>query len=127
MNKEEYYTYLKKCKVIFSANKHENLGIGTFEAVRSGCLPLLPKKLSYEEMYDNEFLYRCNDTIYTNPEKWMNILGKEVCHFIDNYTNIVHNSKYTDMVNRIQEKFFSSTKIISTIKGRSYDKSMETV
>ena len=36
---------------------HEFYGIAVIEAVRAGCRPLLPNRLSYPELFDGEFLY----------------------------------------------------------------------
>ena len=47
--------------MIFSCALHENLGISMMEAVLAGCIPLMPKRASYQEMYDKEFLY---------PSRW---------------------------------------------------------
>lgn len=56
-SKEEYYQLLRKAKFVFSANEHENLGIGMFEGLLLGCIPILPNKLSYREMYSDKFKY----------------------------------------------------------------------
>ena len=59
----------------------ENFGISVIEAIRYGCIPLLPHRLSYPEIIPNDFhpdvLYR-NQTalvdklcsIISNREKW---------------------------------------------------------
>lgn len=48
---------MKEAMVIFSTNKHENLGVGTFEAMMLGVYPMLPNKLSYKEMYTADYKY----------------------------------------------------------------------
>lgn len=55
--KEQYYDILKSAKIIFSANKQETYGIGTVEAVMLGCIPVVPNRLTYVEMYPKEFRY----------------------------------------------------------------------
>ena len=60
-SKREYYELLCRSKMIFSCALHENLGISMMEAVLAGCIPLMPKRASYQEMYDKEFLY---------PSRW---------------------------------------------------------
>lgn len=56
-NKKEYYTLLSKAKVSFSASIQETFGIGTVEAMMLGCLPLVPRRLAYTELYDGLFMY----------------------------------------------------------------------
>lgn len=116
MSKEEYYEYLKQCKVIFSANKHENLGIGTFEAMTAGCLPLLPNKLSYAEMYSNEFLYDMPSNFYDYPGLYLEPLAQTIIHMVDNYAS--YKGTWEKDVVRIQQDFFSGEKMMEII-GRT--------
>lgn len=55
--KDEYYKLLAKSKVVVSFALQENFGFGIAEAVYLGCLPVLPNRLVYPEMYGVEFLY----------------------------------------------------------------------
>lgn len=115
LSKEEYYKYLGKCKVIFSANKHENLGIGTFEAMILGCVPLVPNKLSYKEMYDESFKYDCPDALYENPKLWVGSLASRIISEIDNYSVTVTGQIYKENVKSIFENFFSGSKLVEII------------
>jgi len=56
-NKKEYYKLVKKAKISFSASEQETFGIGTVEALILDCIPLVPNKLSYVELYDSIFRY----------------------------------------------------------------------
>lgn len=56
-NKKEYYKILSEAKIIFSANKQETFGIGTVEAMMLGCIPVVPDKLAYRELYHRIFRY----------------------------------------------------------------------
>lgn len=57
LTKDEYHTLLGESMVIFSANLQETLGISAMEGVLVGAYPFLPNRLSYTEMYRDEFLY----------------------------------------------------------------------
>ena len=57
LTKDEYHTLLGESMVIFSANLQETLGISAMEGVLVGSYPFLPNRLSYTEMYRDEFLY----------------------------------------------------------------------
>lgn len=58
MSKQEYHLTLAQSKVMFSAATLETLGICQVEAMAAGCLPLVPDRLSYSEMYmGDKFLY----------------------------------------------------------------------
>ena len=51
LTKEEYHKELRESKFVFSANEQETLGIGTFEAMAAGAIPMVPYDLSYVEIY----------------------------------------------------------------------------
>jgi len=56
-NKDEYYSMLIKGDYIISTAYHEFYGISVIEAVRAGCFPILPDRLSYPELFDRKFIY----------------------------------------------------------------------
>jgi len=51
----KYRQWLEKGDVIVSTANQENFGISVVEAVRHGCLPLLPRRLSYPEIMPEQF------------------------------------------------------------------------
>lgn len=57
LSKKEYHKILGQSKIVFSANLQETLGIGCMEAIFTNSIPLVPDRLSYSEMYKNEFKY----------------------------------------------------------------------
>jgi glycosyltransferase involved in cell wall biosynthesis len=74
-SREEYARLLQKGDIVVSTAEHEFYGISVIEAVRAGCLPLLPKRLSYPELFSGQYLYE-NGTLYyklksilENPDK----------------------------------------------------------
>lgn len=83
--KEEYYKLLSKAKVVFSSSKHENLGISMYEGVLHGCVPIVPDKLSYVEMYPSCYRYTLHDDMYDNEHTWVSVAEKilTVCNKYD--------------------------------------------
>lgn len=57
LTKDEYHRLLGEAKVVFSANLQETLGISAMEGILVDTIPMLPDRLSYSEMYSDEFLY----------------------------------------------------------------------
>lgn len=53
-SKAKYYEWLKSGSIIISTADQENFGIAVVEAVRYGCIPLLPNRLVYPEIIPEE-------------------------------------------------------------------------
>jgi glycosyltransferase involved in cell wall biosynthesis len=66
-SKERLHGLAEKGAVVISTANQENFGIAMVEAMRHGCLPLLPDRLSYPEILPGEFhdayLYRDEDDL----------------------------------------------------------------
>ena len=54
-SREEYRSWLAKGSVVVSTAIQENFGISVVEAIRHGCFPLLPNRLSYPEIMPEKF------------------------------------------------------------------------
>ena len=46
-----YLERLREAHVVLSTARHEFFGLGALEALRSGCLPVLPDDLAYPELF----------------------------------------------------------------------------
>lgn len=57
-NRTAYLSLLKEADVVVSTANHEFYGMAVIEAVRAGCRPLLPKRLSYPELFAPEYLHK---------------------------------------------------------------------
>ena len=77
-SKEEYREWLKSGSIVVSTAKQENFGISVIEAVRHGCMPLLPDRLAYPEIIPEAFH---KDVLYKDKEQ----LIEKLCTLISNY------------------------------------------
>ena len=114
LTKNEYHNLLGEAKLVFSANLQETLGISAFEGAVVGAIPMVPDRLSYTEMYPEEFKYPSEWTINYNSYK---ANRKEVCeHIIDymeNYENyLVGLNKCADTLKR---DFFSCNPLLEKL------------
>ncbi len=57
LTKPEYYKLLAKSKIVVSFALQENFGFGIAEAIQLGCVPILPNRLVYPELYGPRYLY----------------------------------------------------------------------
>jgi hypothetical protein len=57
LSKEDYFTLLNESKVVVSFALQENFGYGIQEAVKLGCIPILPNRLVYPEQFNKDYLY----------------------------------------------------------------------
>jgi len=56
-SRREYVRQLCRADIVVSTATHEFYGISVIEAVRAGCVPLLPNRLSYPELFPAQYLY----------------------------------------------------------------------
>ena len=56
--RDRYLGWLHAGSVVVSTALHEFFGMAVVEAVRAGCRPLLPDRLSYPELFSGNYLYK---------------------------------------------------------------------
>ena len=87
-SREQYLKWLQQGSIIISTAEQENFGIAVIEAVRYGCLPLLPDRLAYPEIIPQDFHSR---VLYRSQAD----LVQKLSHLIRDY------SKFKDMRTRL--------------------------
>jgi len=115
LSKNEYHNILGEAKLLFSANLQETLGISWYEGALVNVIPMVPDRLSYSEMAEQDFLY---------PSEWTESWDKYLEHkdsIINKITDYMENySKFVPtihtQVKKLQSDFFSGTKLYSTIQ-----------
>jgi hypothetical protein len=78
LSKAEYHQFLAEARVVFSCSLQETLGIGCYEGVLAGAVPVVPDRLSYREMYPEGFRYPSDWT--ANWEAYLRHKPKLVVH-----------------------------------------------
>lgn len=61
--KEEYYALLRRAEYAVSFALQETWGIAQTESALCGCVPIVPDRLSYSEMYPSQFKYSQDNRI----------------------------------------------------------------
>jgi glycosyltransferase involved in cell wall biosynthesis len=74
-DREAYEQLLLAGDIVVSTSVQENFGISVVEAVAAGCLPLLPRRLSYPEVIPSEYhetcLYESNRELVSMLRRFM--------------------------------------------------------
>lgn len=103
-SRKEYGKYLYEGDIIISTANQENFGISVVEAVRAGCRPLLPSRLSYPEIIPEKFHDLC---LYTgNPEEKLAELLTCRETVLQELTNFMKKYAWENMI-REYDAFFS--------------------
>ena len=114
LTKNEYHNLLGEAKVVFSANLQETLGISAYEGAIVGAIPMVPNRLSYVEMYDNQFKYASTWTKdYKSYEENKDKIVKQLRDYIDNYDSYV--PSVHKLKNKLTNEFFSGDALYATI------------
>ena len=114
LTKNEYHNLLGEAKIVFSANLQETLGISCYEGAVVDAIPMVPDRLSYTEMYDNEFKYPSEWT-----ENWDQYVAhrKELCNVIVDHMENYHSK--IPMIHKqatsLHNCFFSADNILKNI------------
>lgn len=107
--REEYAVLLKCGDIVVSTARHEFFGFSVLEGVRAGCRPLVPDKLSYQELFAQKYRYqedqlakylrnlidkpgvrlrKDNCMVMTQPYSW-GIIAPEYTHWFESLVNTV--------------------------------------
>jgi hypothetical protein len=114
LTKNEYHNLLGESKIIFSANLQETLGISCYEGAVVDAIPMVPDRLSYTEMYYDNFKY---PSIWT--ENWDSYLTnrQELC-----YNIITTMQNYKQMIPTLRKQtedltnnFFSCSGLLNNL------------
>ena len=114
LTKNEYHNILGEAKIVFSANLQETLGISAYEGALTGAIPMVPDRLSYTEMYDEDFKYPSEWTeSFDSYTKHKSKLIEKLKNYMQNHKNY-HNQLNTESA-KLTQKFFSGNNMYDTI------------
>jgi hypothetical protein len=74
-SREEYYGALSRAAFAYSDVDQETYGIAMLEAVLHGCIPLVPARLAYKEMYPD--IYQFQNAAFPKLTDWIGRYEKD--------------------------------------------------
>ncbi len=74
-SRQAYLDCLKNSDIIISTSKHEFFGLSIFEGAAAGCVPVLPNRLVYPELFCDYPQFICDGTIDGFEEHLTNLIG----------------------------------------------------
>lgn len=116
LTKNEYHNLLGEAKLVFSANLQETLGISCYEGAIVDAIPMVPDRLSYTEMYFDNFKYPSEWTeSYEAYERHRPHVVKTIIEHMEFYkTRLPMLRKQTEA---LHEQFFSAGELIRHINS----------
>jgi len=83
-SRQQYIDWLGQGAIVVSTAQQENFGISVVEAIRYGCIPLLPARLAYPEVIPTRYH---SDVLYRSYQDLVAKLLDRILHFSD-YLNL---------------------------------------
>ena len=116
LTKNEYHNLLGEAKLVFSANLQETLGISCYEGAVVDAIPMVPDRLSYTEMYFDEFKY---PSVWTkdweNYQAYRPNICQKIIQYMDNYEKFI--PKLHKQTDYLTNNFFDSTILLSKLNS----------
>jgi glycosyltransferase involved in cell wall biosynthesis len=100
----KYIQLLKMGDVVVSTANHEFFGISVLEAVRAGCRPLVPDRLSYPELFQQKYLYPAGEL----PAQLAAVLLERRWLDHNEHTEITEKYQWEHCRDRYEQWLFSS-------------------
>lgn len=115
LTKDEYHKHLAESKIAFSANLQETLGISMYEAAVVGTAPIVPSRLSYNEMWSQDLFYPSEWT--ANWESYLKHKEQLIGYIKFMMNNNVDISTWARKdAATVGDKFFNGNKLYAAIK-----------
>ena len=116
LSRTEYYDVLIRAKGIMAINLSESDPTNIYEGMVFGCVPIVPNRLVYNEVFPEKYHY---NSYYTQPPMLNFVRGREYMHnairnVIDNYSKL-SDELFRDSID-IENKYFSNDELLRILK-----------
>ena len=118
LTKSEYNKLLQQSKMVFSANLQETLGIGCYEILMAGGIPLVPNRLSYKEMYDDIFKYPTALTSsFESYEQNKDMLIGKIETLMENFMALEVQEAIKNNKEKLETQYFTGTNLYQELQN----------
>ena len=101
----DYLSWLSQGEYIVSTAIHEFQGLSVMEGVQHGAIPIVPNRLSYPEIFSNDYLYGDDSTDLAGfLERLLTHKSKLSVPSVDEYTWSVLNGSYRSLLLALLDK-----------------------
>ena len=115
LSKNEYHNLLGEAKLVFSANLQETLGISWYEGAVLGAIPMVPDRLSYQEMALDTFKYPSEWTeSFSDYQQNRDRVVAQVVDYIENYETYLPN--LNKQVEKLEKDYFGCRELLKQFK-----------
>jgi len=117
-NKKEFHDLLAKAKFSAVFSDQETWGISVFESLASGCIPIVPNKLSYVEMYTDDIKYDPYDSelFFEDKFNWPLKVATKIKEF-EKKSDSTKQKIIIKNLNNVKENFCTLDNIVTHLKG----------
>jgi glycosyltransferase involved in cell wall biosynthesis len=102
--REEYARQLRRGDIIISTAMHEFFGMAVLEAVRCGCLPIVPDRLAYREIFPKKYRYKKECLVFFLKEKlnhFQPLNAEEAFRLTDRYSWLNMRQSYQEWLRSV--------------------------
>ncbi|WP_300035759.1 hypothetical protein [uncultured Roseobacter sp.] len=107
LTKQQYHQELARALVVFSASLQETLGIGTFEGLLAGAVPIVPNRLSYTEIYGD----RAYPSEWSANEQAVADHARQLAQFIEAAIQSRDPSTLEELAVSVGDEFFNGREL----------------
>jgi len=75
-SRDDYLGVLSESSIAVSTSIHDFQGLAVMEAADAGCVPVLPERLAYPEIFDEKYLYKTSDSLKKEAENCAELIIK---------------------------------------------------
>ncbi|EPJ48340.1 MAG: glycosyltransferase family 4 domain-containing protein [Osedax symbiont Rs2] len=112
----EYRAWLRRADIFLSTAVHEFQGLAVLEAVAQNCVPILPKRLVYPELFSDEYLYSSEPSIPAEANSAVDLIKKQRLALVESSVIRLDMNLYWEQLKPKYAQLMTETSSVNTNK-----------